>query len=132
MRVTKDDAEMLGLDQAFGNKKYAIGDIYGITVFIKKKSARRAEVQCTLREQGPAGFPPGLHHPVDLVELQQADAQGRRRDDDGAGGVRGDHGAARVDHHRPQERLAQCRYARASDQARGSGPARTAAAPSRC
>jgi hypothetical protein len=37
VKVSKDDVEMLGLERAYGGKKYAISAIYGITAFIRKK-----------------------------------------------------------------------------------------------
>jgi len=68
-----------------------------------------------------------LDHPVELVELQESDTEGRWRDHPGTlGAGRRDRPAA-TDHHRPQQRLAERRHARAA-RARPAASAATASA----
>ena len=73
-----------------------------------------AQVQRTLGQQGAAASPARLHHPVDLVELQQPDAHRGGGEDHGTLPVGRVHGAAGADHHRPEQGLAQRRDARAA------------------
>ena len=98
----------------------------GLDVLADVRLGPGAQVQRTLGQQRPGGLAAGQHHPVDLVELQQADAERGGGDHHGAAAVGGVHGPSGADHHGPQQGLAQGRDARtpyAAGTAAGTGAA---------
>ena len=67
----------------------------------------RPQVAGRLLQQGPRRRAARLHHPVELVELQQPHPHRRRADDPGAAGAGGVAGSPAADHHRAHQRVGQ-------------------------